>query len=250
MGLGTPMAVSDEETVGLTNPQVQVVSVSKDSPAQVAGLRPGDAIKQFAPAGSEIVFPINKVTEFQDLTSQYKGKEVILTMERNGEMFTVSLTPRVNPSLGEGAIGIGLARVAVKSYPWWQAPWQGISATFNMTLAIIQGYGQALSNIFSGKPSGVEMIGPVGLFSLLAQAGTLGASYFLQFIGIVAIYMAIFNVLPIPSVDGGKLFFLGLEAVRKRPLKEKTEQNITTVFFSLLLLLMLFVTVKDVIKLF
>lgn len=250
MGLGTPMAVADEETAGLVNPHVQIVSVAKDSPAQAAGLKPGDAIKQFAPAETETVFPINKVTEFQDLTSQYKGKEVVLTMERNGETFTVSLTPRVSSSLGEGAIGIGLARVAVKSYPWWQAPWQGISATFNMTLSIIQGYGQAISNIFSGQPSGVEMIGPVGLFSLLSQAGQLGVSYFLQFIGIIAIYIAIFNILPIPSVDGGKLLFLGLEAVRRKPLKEKIEQNITTVFFSLLLLLMLFVTVKDVIKLF
>jgi regulator of sigma E protease len=190
------------------------------------------------------------VAEFQELASQYKGQEVVLTVARGEEVLDIALVPRTDSPLGEGAIGIGLTRVATKSYPWWQAPWQGVKATFNMTLTVIQGYGQAIANVFSGRPSGVEMIGPIGLFGLLSQAGQLGASYFMQFIGIIAIYIAIFNILPIPSVDGGKLLFLGIEAVRRRPMKEKTEQNITTVFFSLLLLLMVLITVKDVIKLF
>jgi len=93
-------------------------------------------------------------------------------------------------------------------------------------------------------------MGPVGVVHLFTQASQMGVSYFLQFVGIVAIYIAIFNILPIPAVDGGKILFLGIEAIRRRPISEKVEQNLTAVFFSLLLLLMVLVTIKDVARLF
>jgi len=128
------------------------------------------------------------------------------------------------------------------------APWQGIVATVNMTGAVIQGYGQAIKNIIENKPSGVELMGPVGIFHLFTQVSKLGVSYFLQFIGMIAIYIAIFNILPIPAVDGGKLLFLGIEAVRKKPVSQKIEQNITVAFFMILIALMVLVTIKDITK--
>ncbi len=248
--LGTPVSISDEENSNLIEPKVQIVGISPDSPAQIAGIKVGDTIKQFSPAESGIQFPINKVKEVHELTEKDKGQEVIFTIERGKEIFTASLVPRVSPPIGEGALGIALIRTAIKSYPWWKSPLQGIGATFNTTSMIIQGYGQAIKNVIFGKPTGVELIGPVGVVNLLAQASQLGINYFLQFIGIIAIYIALFNILPIPSVDGGKILFLGIEAIRKKPVSEKIEQNITTFFFGLLILLMIFVTIKDITRLF
>jgi len=147
-------------------------------------------------------------------------------------------------------VGLALVRTSIKSYPWWKSPWQGILATINMTGAIIQGYGECIKNVISGEPSGVEMIGPVGVFHLFYKSSQLGINYFLQFFGMIAIYLAIFNILPIPAVDGGKLLFLGIEAVRKKPVNPKTEQNVTTVFFTLLIILMILVTIKDIARLF
>jgi len=73
----------------------------------------------------------------------------------------------------------------------------------------------------------------------------------LNFFGIISIYLAIFNILPIPSVDGGKLLFLGIEAARKKPVSQKIEQNITAAFFILLITLAIFVTIKfDIPRLF
>ena len=66
----------------------------------------------------------------------------------------------------------------------------------------------------------------------------------------IALYIALFNILPIPAVDGGKLFFLGIEAIRKRPISPKIEERVTAVFFMALILLMVFVTIKDIIRIF
>jgi regulator of sigma E protease len=144
-------------------------------------------------------------------------------------------------------MGIALARTAVKRYPWYSAPWQGVVNTWNLTIGIIGGYARMIGNVFSGKSLGVQLAGPVRIvFDILPQAQKLGASYFLNFLGMLAVYLAVFNIMPIPALDGGKLLFLGIEAVRKKPVSEKMEQNITIAFFVLLLALMLWVTIKDI----
>jgi len=193
---------------------------------------------------------IDTVKEVQEFTNLHKGEEITLTIERGKEIFTSSLITRTSPPAGEGPMGVALVRTALKSYPWWQAPWQGILATVNLTKTIILGYAQAITNVLKGLPSGVEVMGPVGIFSLFSQVSQLGINYFLQFVAIIAIYIAIFNILPIPAVDGGKLLFLGIEAIRKKPISQKFEQNVTIFFFGLLILLMIFVTIKDIVKLF
>jgi regulator of sigma E protease len=147
-------------------------------------------------------------------------------------------------------MGIALVRTATKVYPWWLSPWQGILTTAKMTAAIIQGYYQAIKNSFLGLPSGVELMGPVGIFHLFVQASELGVNYFLQFIGMIAIYVAVFNILPIPSVDGGKLLFILIEAIRKKPISPKIEENITATFFVFLVALSILVAIKDLSKIF
>ena len=245
--LGTQIAVSDDEQ-NAANPKIQVLAVGPNSPAEAAGLKPGDAIINLKSQSSNL--KISRVKEVQEFTGEYKGQEVILTIQRGKDILDLKITPRANPPAGEGPMGVALVRTALKSYPWYESPFEGIRATIKMTGAITQGYGQVIKNIISKKPAGVELVGPIGTFQLLAQAGQLGASNFLQFIGIIAIYIAFFNILPIPAVDGGKLLFLGIEALRRKPISEKIEQNITAVFFMLLLALMLLVTIKDITKLF
>ena len=100
-----------------------------------------------------------------------------------------------------------------------------------------------------GQPSGLEFVGPVGILDIFVKSGTLGISYYLQTTALISLHLAIFNALPIPAVDGGRVFLLGLEKARRKPLNEKTEQIINGAFFFLLLGLMIFVTIKDVIKL-
>jgi len=248
MGLGTPTAISDEENGNLIIPKVQIVAVAPNSPAEAAGIRVGDTIKQLTISNQQLT--INRVKQVQELTEVHKGEEIVLTIERGKEVFEVSLVPRVSPPEGEGAMGVALVRTAIKSYPWYLAPWQGIVATGNLTMAIIKGWALALGNFFRGLPTGAQLMGPIGIFSLFTQVSQLGVNYFLQFIAIISLHLALINILPIPALDGGKLLFLGIEAVRKKPVSQEIEQKITTFFFVLLITLMIWVTIKDITRLF
>ena len=249
-GMGVPTAISDEENENLVNPRVQIVAVAPNSPAERAGIKPGDAIRKFSIFNLQ--FSIDKVKEVQEFTEKYKGEEITLTIERGKEIFDVSLIPRVSPPEGEGAMGVALSRTAIKSYPWYLAPIKGMEACFNTTGAIAVGLARVLGNLVQGKglPPGAQLMGPVGIGSLMTQFVKLGISYYLQFLAIISIYLAIFNILPIPALDGGKLLFLGIEKVRRKPVSQKTEQSITGIFFALLIALMIWVTIKDIARLF
>jgi regulator of sigma E protease len=249
MSLGAPTAISDDDTAGIINPRIQLVGIAKNSPAELAGLRAGDNIIEIRNQNSDFQ-KIDKVNDLQNFVKANTGSQIFAKVERGETVFEVSILARDNPPEGEGALGVALARVAKKTYPIWQAPWRGILATVNMTEAVILGYANAIANIFKGLPSGVELTGPVGIVSMFSQASELGINYFLQFVGMVAVYVAVFNILPIPSVDGGKFLFLIIEAIRRKPVSQKIEQAVTTACFGLLLLMMIFVTIKDVIKLF
>lgn len=249
--IGTSQVISDEENGSLINPRVQIVAIAPDSPAETAGIMAGDTVIKVKSQESE-VRSVDKVIEIQEFTEKYKGEEVVLTIERGKDVFETSLIPRASPPEGEGAMGIGLVRTAEKSYSWWQAPIKGIEATFNFTVAIIAGWGQILGNLIQGEglPKGVQLVGPVGIGSLMVQAAQVGVSYFLQFIAIISIYLAIFNILPIPALDGGKLVFLIIEKIKGRPVNQKIEQSVTAGFFLLLIGLMIWVTIKDIVNLF
>jgi len=246
--LGTPQAISDEENQKILNPKVQIVAIAPNSPAESVGLRPGDAILAFEIENKN--FPVDKIKGVQEFTEKYKGDEVVLIIERGKETFEVKLIPRVSPPQGEGAMGVALARTSFTRYPWYQAPFQGIVGTFNFTLLVVQGWVQVLLSTVRGVSTGVQLVGPVGIFGLVSQQIQLGINYFLQFIALISIYLALFNILPIPALDGGKLFFLAAEKIRGKAIPQKIEQRITAFFFALLLALIVFITFKDIQKLF
>ena len=250
MFLGTPTIVGDNDVDGLVDLKVQIVSVISDSPAAKAELTVGDIVRGFSVNNSE--FPITKVGELQDIVKQNQGNEVVLQIQRGKEMIDVSLIPRIDFPKDEGSMGVGLVRTALESYPWYMAPFKRIEATGRLTLLILDGWRMVLVSLFQGNgvPEGVEVRGIVGIFELFVQAGGLGLSYFLQFIAIISVSLAILNVLPIPALDGGWFVLLILEKFRGKPINQKTEQIITSIVFFLLIALMVWVTVKDVIRLF
>jgi len=248
MFMGAPSVISDEEVGSFREVKVQIASIAANSPAAQAQLKVGDIVMGAKSlTGQETNF--DQVGQLQSFTKDNEGRKIFLIIKRGSEVFEVSLIPRVSPPSGEGAMGVALVRTALKSFPWWQAPIKGITGTFNLTLMVIDGWTQAIKNITQGQPSGVQVMGPVGIFSFMSQVGELGASYFLQFIALISVYIALFNVLPIPSFDGGKLLFLAIEGIRRKPVAARIEQSITLAFFGVLILLMVWVTIKDVMRL-
>jgi len=244
--MGADLPVSDNDVSGLTNPQVKVVLVSEGSPASMAGLKIADAIKYIKVEGVDI--QIDKIADFQKITTENKGKEITLTINRGGENFNVNLTPRVDPPAGQGAVGIGLERMAtlIKKTSWYSAPIQGTVYTWQTTINALKGLYVTFKDLFSGKgaPEGASFAGPLGITVFLANAASYGAGFFLYFIGMISVFIAIFNLFPIPALDGGKLIFLLIEKIKGKPVSIKVEQGITVVFFIILILLSLFITIK------
>tara|TARA_Y100000310_G_scaffold316321_2_gene367891 strand:+ start:383 stop:1471 length:1089 start_codon:yes stop_codon:yes gene_type:complete len=247
---GIPTGVADEEVQGVVNPQVQILGVAKDSPAQIAGIELGDSILKIAQQDSGVFIEPTKVKEIQEFTDTHKGREIVLTLEQGEETREVVLVPRNDPPAGEGAMGVALVRTAFVKYTWWQSPLQGIVRTYQLTVEIVKNLGGLLFNLVSGQgiPTGVEIMGPVGIVQLLTNSFSLGMAHFLSFFAVLAVYLAIFNALPIPVVDGGKLLFLGIEALRKKPVSELWEKRVSAVVFALLITLMIWVTIKDIVR--
>ena len=244
--IGALVQISDQD-LGFENPQIQIVGIAPDSPAEQAGLQAGDIIEAAVKDSTE---RFTKVTEVQQYIEQSKGGEARLLIKRGADSLMVIAEPRTSPPQGEGSLGVALARVAIKKYTLPQALFQALMQTFRLTIATVVGLGQAIYNLFVGKPTGVEMVGPIGIMNIFVQTGSLGVSYFLQTMAIISLNLAIFNALPLPVSDGGRILFLALEKIRKRPVSEEIEEKIYKVFFVLLLALMVWITIKDVIKLF
>jgi regulator of sigma E protease len=244
--MGADIPVGDQEVSGLADAQVKIVMVSMDSPASEAGLKSADTIKEVKIGDS--VTQINKIADFQKITEENKGKEITITVNRNGQNLNFNLVPRVSPPAGEGSVGIGLDRMAtlIKKYPWYLAPVQGVVYTWQTTVNALVGFYQVLANLVSGKgaPEGASFAGPLGITVFLANAASYGAGFFLYFIGLISVFIAIFNLFPIPALDGGKLIFLLIEKIKGKPVSAKVEQSITVVFFLLLITLSIFITVK------
>ena len=221
-------------------PQVQIISISSGSPAETAGLQTGDIMLKF-----------DKVKEVQEFTAEHLNQKTTLTIKRGEEVFDVNLVPRISPPEGEGAIGVALARTILKKYSWYKAPLQGVLVTWRQTVAVPVILGGILAKAIQGeKIEGVRLVGPIGIGEIMAEALKISFGNFLLLIAMISIWLALFNLLPIPAVDGGRLLFLGIEKVKGSPVNPNLERNITALFFSILVALMIFVTIKDIVRLF
>ncbi|MBX4201140.1 site-2 protease family protein [Candidatus Parcubacteria bacterium] len=246
--IGAKVPVGDQDIQGVSDVSVTIMSVQKGSPAEAAGLKSGDIITGVSEAGSPELIEVKKIGDFQEFVKTSNGDPVTVWVDRNGQDVKFDVTPRVNPPEGQGATGIALERMAtiIQKVPWYMAPVKGIAFTWEVTVKSLQGIFSLLANLFSGRgvPSGAELAGPIGITIFLANAASYGVGFFLYFIGSISVLVAIFNLFPIPALDGGKMVFLAIEKVMGKPVPVKVEQALTIIFFVLLILMSLFITVR------
>ena len=248
---GADLPIGDQDVSGMTNARVMVSQVSPESPAQDAGIKSGDVVVllgAISPEGETDIIEVKKIKDFQDFTKKYAGEQIITTVQRNGQFLRLQFLPRISPPDGQGAVGVGLERIAslIEKYPWYIAPLKGAAYTWQITVNSLVGLYSIFANLGGGKglPQGAEFAGPLGITVFLANAASYGVGFFLYFIGSIAVFIAIFNLFPIPALDGGKLLFLLIEKIRGKPVSVKVEQGITVVCFVILICLSLFITVR------
>lgn len=235
--IGADVPIGDQNVAGISNTRIQVEAVQKNSPADLAGIHPKD-----------IVVGFDTITDFQKFTKENAGKETSVLIRRKDQMFTVRLTPRVRILDGEGPTGVSLERMAqvIKKVPFYQAPFYGVTYTGQVTWEALRGIVAFFASLFRGHglPQGAQLAVPVGITIFLSRAVEYGLGFFLYFIGSLTVLLAIFNLFPIPALDGGKLIFLIIEKFYKKPVPVVWEQGLTVFFFFLLITMSLFVTVK------
>lgn len=244
--VGAQAPVGDSDIPGVERFSVKIIDILPESPAEKEGLKAGDLLLDAISSSDEL--KINKVSDFQKFTQDNKGKEIILTANRNGKPMSFKVIPRDSYPAEEGPLGIKLERMAniIEKSPWYEAPVRGAIYCVKITYQAIAGIFGFFKSLFAGNgiPPGAEMAGPVGITIFLAKAADFGIGFFLYFIGSIAVFVALFNLFPIPALDGGKLIFLAIEKIKKKPVSLKVEQGITIFFFILLVSMSIFVTAK------
>ncbi|MGE5392877.1 MAG: RIP metalloprotease RseP [Candidatus Saccharibacteria bacterium] len=247
LGTGLPTIVSENEQLpahararGLA---VGIVEVSESGPAGEAGVKVGDKIIKIA--GSDV----KTIEDAQALTRAGAGQPTTYTLGRGSATIEKTITPRVDPPAGQGPLGISLSSIALVSYPWYLAPIKGITATVNLLVSTVTGIATILGQWITGKSVSAALSGPVGIAVMTRDIAALGIPYLIQFTAVLSINLSIINAIPFPALDGGRVLFLAIERIRRRKLPQTAEQVANTVGFFLLLLLMAFVTYKDITRL-
>lgn len=245
---GTPQAISEVSEGSVRDAQITIIQTSPESPAQIAGIKIGDAIT--AIAYNEIKQDISETKVAQDFIAAHKGQEITLFLKRGNETLEKKVTPRENAPVDQGALGVVLERTGIVSYPWYKAPVEGIKAAFSMAWLFISTFAQIIGNLFTHSKAIGDVAGPVGIAVMTYQVTELGIPYIIQFAVILSINLAIINALPFPALDGGRFFFLLIEAIKGSPVSKRFEQLANTSGFVFLMILMLIITIRDVAKLF
>jgi len=222
---------------------VKIVAVAKNSPAQKAGIKEGDIVRK-----------IKSNQEFIDFINDNLGKEVKLELKREGKVLSVNVVPRKNPPQNEGALGVVIVDSETIKPVFWQRPfvslWWGIKETINWIERILLGVVQLFASLLIKKtvPSGLS--GPVGIVQVATHVARSGLLALIQFTGILSVNLAVLNFLPIPALDGGRLFFLVTEILTGKKPKPEFERWVHTLGMVFLLLLMLAVTIQDIKRIF
>jgi len=247
-GIGAPTIIEEGVEQNVRDIQIQIIEVAANSPAEEAGIKMGDTIKQLVINDSR--FMIYEVGDVQRLVARHAGEEITLFIKRGDEVLEKILTPRISPPENEGPIGIALAKTGLVTYPWYLAIWQGFKTTVKLIVTFISLFYHLLKTlILEGVLIG-EIAGPVGIAVLTSQITKLGLVYILQFTAIISINLAIINAVPFPALDGGRLLFLAIEKIKRSPVSAKVENLFNSIGIALLIALMVLVTFRDISKLF
>ncbi len=254
---------SGQAPVGTTlqNVQLMITNVSPDSPAAKAEIKPGDVIVAYGEKkGSQTIYQDGaEIEAVQKFLADKEGKEVVIKYLRGKEnagapasnIHEVTLVPKAGIVEGRAAIGISMDMVGTLQLPWWKALISGAQFTGQLILATIVGLKDFFAGLFTnGRQALSSVTGPVGLVGLVGNASDLGFAYLLSFTAFISINLAVLNMVPFPALDGGRLLFLAIEAVKGSRLNPKIANTLNMVGFMLLILLMLIITVSDIGRLF
>ena len=236
--------------IGITMVQGKVVvpaepvvqGFTESSVAQEAGIQVGDRIVSVSSGGATI-----HPKTFDDIIEHmgyYPDSETTFEVERNQKQLTFVLTPRYNEAEDRYLAGF-LTKSSIKDITALEAISYGTDKMIDGSKTIVRALGKLVQGI------GLQNLsGPVGIYKLTEQTTQIGMTSTLSLIALLSLNIGIFNLIPLPVLDGGRIFIILLEKISGRKISEKVETAIMSVGVLLLIGIMVFATWQDIMRLF
>jgi len=232
--------------VGATVPGDKVVisQVIKNSPAEKAGISTGDRVAYINST------KITSTTQLISETRKNLGRQITIKLVSGQNEKEVKVTPRINYPKGEGPMGIAISQnVEVKKYSWYQAPFAAVMEALKISWLIIAGFGSLIYQLITSGAVPGEVAGPIGIAQLTGQVVAVGPFAVLSFVSLLSLNLAILNILPVPALDGGRLFFILIELITGKKVHPRFESYAHTIGMALLLALIALITFHDLTRL-
>jgi len=219
----------------------------KDYPAEKAGVLVGDKI---------LIVDGRSVKYWEDMTTlihKHTGGSIKILLDRKGTILEKDITPLVRKTkdiFGKETmltlIGVSPSqKIENVKYGPLESLKMGAIKLATLTVVTYKALWAVMTGGLSVKES---MTGPIGIFVVTGQAAKMGMIYLFHLMGILSASLAIFNLLPLPILDGGHILFLAIEKVRGKPMSFKTQEAIANIGVALLILLTVFIFYNDIVK--
>ncbi len=245
---GLVTSIEDQYRDKAENVSVMILSVQKGSPSDLAGLKEGDNILSIESGSTKIISPL--VAEVQKVIAESKDA-IKIDYKRGDATSTVNVIATEGVVEGRKAIGISMGLVGTVKFGFFRSFYEGAKLTFIEALNISKGIYSFIGAAFVGDGSLLSSVtGPVGIAGMVGQASDMGISYLLGFIAMISINLAMLNLVPFPALDGGRVLFVFIEIIIRRKIKPAIANWLNLSGFILLITLMLFITYKDILRLF
>ncbi|MEI6690845.1 MAG: site-2 protease family protein [bacterium] len=232
--------------------QILISEVVPETPAALAGLKMGQIVVKVGDTA------IDSSDSFVKVIGENRGKIVNLYVREiqpdgttSQSSTVIPIMPRQNPPVGQGALGVAVSDVPIMIYekkPWYSAPYYGVVEGVKESYLWGKEIGKGIIALFANLLRGhvpVGLSGPVGVVKAGNEAAVSGIMVYLRFVAIISINLGIFNLFPLPALDGGRLFFLIIEKIVGKKRVGKVEPWVNGIGFFMLIGLLVFVTYLD-----
>jgi regulator of sigma E protease len=232
--------------LGVTKMEPRVGKVVPDSAAAAAGFQPGDLVLSID--GREI----EDFGELQYIVSKSPGRTLTFVVDRGGSVLTLKAAPelrehddRIAGKHKRSMIGIQGSGATSKIIHTRIGPVEAVSLGAQKTWDIAVGTLAYIGDVIAGRQSAEQVGGVIRIADASGQVAKLGPEYVVQFIAVISVSIGLINLFPIPLLDGGHLLFYGIEALRRKPLSERTQEIGFRIGLVVVLMLMVFATWND-----
>ncbi len=244
----SPRLVSVEDAMYnnyVVDPKVYVNYVVPSSPAAMSGVKIGDEIVSMR-SGNDIS-NLSSAASVVDIVKRNSDKDIELVYLRpDGTKSTSTIRAVYGLSEDKKTIGLGVVYGEVIQLNAVDALIKGVEDTYNYTILTFVGIKDILVKLFTGGDVMQSLAGPIGIAKIVGDEASKGAANLLLLTAILSINLAVFNILPIPALDGGRIVFVLLESILRRPINLKLQYISNTVGFLFLIGLMIIITYFDI----